>query len=110
MFGDDFISFVPMHISFSPDGRYFLVSTGELAVADKGVLIHLAILWLCRQRQAGPLFLGDWETGEMGMQSSSLLFQPLCTVHRLQISMELLVMTSANQDTVGMLLENTSMG
>lgn len=29
MFGDDFISFVPMHISFSPDGRYFLVSTDK---------------------------------------------------------------------------------
>lgn len=29
-FGDDYVSFVAMHISFSPDGRYILVSTGEL--------------------------------------------------------------------------------
>lgn len=27
-FGDDFVSFTPMHISFSPDGQFFLLSTG----------------------------------------------------------------------------------
>ena len=27
--GDDYISFVPMHISFSPDGQFILVSTGK---------------------------------------------------------------------------------
>ena len=28
-FGDDYVSFVPMHLSFSPDGRCILISTGE---------------------------------------------------------------------------------
>ena len=27
-FGDDYVSFVPMHLTFSPDGRFFIVSTG----------------------------------------------------------------------------------
>ena len=36
-FGDDYVSFVAMHISFSPDGKYILVSTGELV---KGVMVH----------------------------------------------------------------------
>lgn len=31
-FGDDYVSFVPMHLSFSPDGRCILVSTGELGI------------------------------------------------------------------------------
>lgn len=28
--GDDFVSFVAMHLTFSPDGKYILVSTGEM--------------------------------------------------------------------------------
>ena len=36
-FGDDYVSFVAMHISFNPDGKYILVSTGELV---KGVMVH----------------------------------------------------------------------
>ena len=28
VFGDEYISFIAMHISFSPDGKYILVSTG----------------------------------------------------------------------------------
>ena len=28
-FGDDYVSFVPLHISFSLDGLHLLVSTGE---------------------------------------------------------------------------------
>lgn len=31
-FGDDFVSFVPMHITFSPDGQFFLVSTGNHSI------------------------------------------------------------------------------
>jgi len=31
-FGDDFVSFVAMHVSFSPDGKFVLVSTGETCV------------------------------------------------------------------------------
>ena len=27
-FGDDFVSFTPLHITFSPDGQFFLISTG----------------------------------------------------------------------------------
>ena len=27
-FEDNYVSFVPMHLSFSPDGRFFLISTG----------------------------------------------------------------------------------
>lgn len=34
-FGDDFVSFVAMHTSFSPDGMYILVSTGELLRTHK---------------------------------------------------------------------------
>lgn len=45
-FGDDYVSFIAMHISFSPDGKYILVSTGEwMAVGErtdgaKGVMVR----------------------------------------------------------------------
>ncbi len=29
-FGDDYVSFVPMFLSFSPDSRHLLMSTGEV--------------------------------------------------------------------------------
>ena len=35
-FGDDYVSFVAMHISFSPDGKYILVSTGGWMTDGEG--------------------------------------------------------------------------
>lgn len=40
LFGDDYVSFVAMHLSFSPDGKYILVSTGKNGV---NILWHVPV-------------------------------------------------------------------
>ena len=40
-FGDDYVSFVPMYLSFSPDGKRILMSTGECSCKCELVVIRL---------------------------------------------------------------------
>ena len=39
--GDDYVSFVPRHISFSPDGQFILISTGKSMTMQ--VYLHLQV-------------------------------------------------------------------
>ena len=58
-FGDDYVSFVPMHLTFSPDGQFILVSTGKIAVQNT-IMPQLFIIFvgMKRSRQAYIVLLG----------------------------------------------------
>lgn len=52
-FGDDYVSFSPMHLSFSPDGRHLLMSTGETRVSPE---VHVYECYmLCTLLQIGTV-------------------------------------------------------
>lgn len=111
-FGDDYVSFVPMHLSFSPDGRFILISTGKSCHtciffwnSDTPFLLHFT-----RPRQTCNVLVGKWEAGMCmtGHYSSSSELPSF--VHRLQISMVLAMMSTVNQDTAGTALANIYMG
>ena len=58
-FGDDYVSFVPMHISFSPDGHSMLISTGKLKVYSP--CFDLLVLTCTDQDK---LILYSWNSGK----------------------------------------------
>ena len=45
--GDDYVSFVPMHISFSPDGQFILVSTGKSITVNVYLYIYVHHMYTC---------------------------------------------------------------
>lgn len=61
-FGDDYVSFVPMHISFSPDGQFFLVSSGEYEAIVQRITWWYKCCHQCLDRDR--LILFSWSTGK----------------------------------------------
>ena len=69
-FGDDYVSFAPLHLSFSPDGLYFLVSTGELVVARIPFALCTSIVEVF-PADRDRLIMYSWKTGTLVSNNTS---------------------------------------
>ena len=70
--GDDYVSFVPMHISFSPDGQFILISTGKPTTYTY-IPMYIMLILADQDR----LILYSWNNGKQVYSHGSI--KVICT-------------------------------